>query len=86
MERVLGVEVAVEVDAAGEHDRECGEDARDEEGVQPEAREDEPGEDAQEREDDADQREEAHRVFHAVLVPVGRRGRDPRVGREGDFQ
>ena len=86
VERVLGVEVAVEVDAAGEHDRERGETARDEEGVQPEAREDEPGEAAQEREDDADQREEAHRVFHAVLVPVGRRGRDARVGREGDFQ
>ena len=86
VERVLGVEVAVEVDTAGEHDRERSEAARDEEGVQPEAREDEPGEAAQECEDDADQREEAHRVSHAVLVPVGRRGRDPRVGREGDFQ
>ena len=86
VERVLGVEVAVEVDTAGEHDRECGEAARDEEGVQPETREDEPGEGAQEREDDADQWEEAHRVFHAVLVPVGLRGRNPRIGREGDFQ
>ena len=86
VERVLGVEVAVEVDTAGEHDRECGEAARDEEGVQPEAREDDPGESAQERENDADQREEAHRVFHAVLVPVGLRRRDPRVGRKGDFQ
>lgn len=86
VERVLGVEIAVEMDAAGEQDREHGEAARDEEGVQPEAREDPPAEVAQERENDADQREEAHRVFHAVLVPVGRRGRDPRVGREGDFQ
>ena len=86
VKRVLRVEVAVEVDTAGEHDRECGEAARDEKGVQPEAREDEPDEDAQDREDDADQREEAHRVFHAVLVPVGLRGRDPRVGRKCYFQ
>ena len=86
VERVLGVEVAVEVDAAGDQDRERGEAARDEEGMQPEAREEPPAEAVQEREDDADQREEAHRVFHAVLVPVGLRGRDPRVGRESDFQ
>ena len=83
---ILGIEIAVKVDAASEKNREQSEDASDEKGVELEIREKCPDERTESGEDDAHEGKEAHRILHAALVPVRLWGRDAGIGGKGNFQ